>query len=336
MASSDMRSNMVPLKENNYATWRVQCRMALIREGLWTIVNKEEEIPEVDEERFRESMEARRKFKTRYDRALTTIVLSVSPQLLYLLGVEPKDPVEAWDTLENQFQKRTWANKLTLKRKLSSMKLKDSQSVSEHIRAMTEIFQELSIIGEPMEEEDRVVQLLTSLPKKFNVLVTALESNPEVPSMEIVTERIMHEDSKLKESESHKDRNQALYAGREGRRESEPYREPPSCYYCKKVGHIQRNCEKLKRKQEAQEKQDSRRNKNKYQSKSHKANFSKSRPQEDESDSSSDSESGFCVIGEHALASVTEEEKKKWLVDSGATKHMGNDKEQFDELTPLE
>ena len=338
MASSDMRNNIGPLKENNYATWRVQCRMALMREGLWTIVNKEEIIPEVDEERFRESMEARRKFKARYDRALTTIVLSVSPQLLYLLGVEPKDPVEAWDTLENQFQKRTWANKLTLKRKLSSMKLKDSQSVSEHIRAMTEIFQELSIIGEPMEEEDRVVQLLTSLPKKFNVLVTALESNPEVPSMEIVTERIMHEDSKLKESESHKDRNQALYAGREGRRESEPYREPPSCYYCKKVGHIQRNCDKLKRKQEAQEKQDrdSRRNKNKYQSKSHKANFSKSRPQEDESDSSSDSESGFCVIGEHALASVTEEEKKKWLVDSGATKHMGNDKEQFDELTPLE
>ena len=303
MATGDMRSNMVPLKENNYATWRVQCRMSLMREGLWTIVNKDEFMPEIDEERFRESNEARRKFKTRYDRALTTIVLSVSPELLYLLGTEPEDPVEVWDTLENQFQKRTWANKLTLKRKLSSMKLKEGQSVSEHIKSMTEIFQELSIIGEPLEEEDRVVQLLTSLPKKFNVLVTALESNPEVPSMEIVTERIMHEDRKLKESESPRDRNQALYAGREGgRRESESYREPPSCYYCKKVGHIQRDCEKLKRNQEAQEKQNSRRNKSKYKGNNHNANVSRSRPrsQEDE-DESSDSESGFCAIGNHCL-----------------------------------
>ena len=119
MASShDMRSNMLPLNENNYATWKVQCKMALMREGLWPIVNKEEFIPEIDDARRRESEEARRKFKIRYEKALTTIVLSVSPSLLYLLG-EPEDPVKVWETLENQFQKKSWANKLILKTKLS-------------------------------------------------------------------------------------------------------------------------------------------------------------------------------------------------------------------------
>ena len=166
MASSDMRSNMTPLNESNYATWKVQCKMALMREGLWSIVNKEEVIPELDNARRRETEEARRKFKIRFEKALTTIVLAVSPSLLYLLG-EPEDPVKVWDTLENQFQKKSWANKLILKTKLSRMRLKENQSVTEHIRGMTEIFQELSIIGQPMEEEDRVVQLLTSLPKKF-------------------------------------------------------------------------------------------------------------------------------------------------------------------------
>ena len=160
---------MVPLKETNYATWKVQCRMALMREGLWSIVNKEEIMPEFDVERRRESEEARRKFKIRYDKALTTIVLSVSPSLLYLLG-DPEDPVKVWDILENQFQKKSWANKLILKTKLSRMRLKENQSVSEHLKGMTEIFQELSIIGQPMEEEDRVAQLLAN--QRIRILCT--------------------------------------------------------------------------------------------------------------------------------------------------------------------
>ena len=302
--------------------------MALMREGLWSIVNKEEVIPELEDARRRESEESRRKFKIRYEKALTTIVLSVSPSLLYLLG-EPEDPVKVWDTLENQFQKKSWANKLILKTKLSRMRLKENQSVSEHIRGMTEIFQELSIIGQPMEEEDRVVQLLTSLPKKYNVLVTSLLANVEVPSMEMVTERIMHEDRKLKEIESKENKNQAFYASKAGGR-----REPPTCFHCGYTGHIKRNCEILKKEQEKQkEKQNPRRNR--FKSKENNANFSESRSQE-EDEVSSDSESGFCALGNHALATVTEEEKKKWLVDSGASKPMCNDKKQFYELRPLD
>ena len=299
-----------------------------MREGLWSIVNKEEVIPELDNARRRETEEARRKFKIRFEKALTTIVLAVSPSLLYLLG-EPEDPVKVWDTLENQFQKKSWANKLILKTKLSRMRLKENQSVTEHIRGMTEIFQELSIIGQPMEEEDRVVQLLTSLPKKFNVLVTSLLANVEVPSMEMVTERIMHEDRKIKEIESKETKNQqAFYASRAGGR-----REPPTCFHCGFTGHIKRNCEILKKEQEKQQndKQSFRKNKTKF--KGSNANVV-SRSQDDDTESS-DSESGFCVLGNHALASVTEEEKRKWLVDSGASKPMCNDKKQFDELKPL-
>ena len=56
---------------------------------------------------------------------------------------------------------------------------------------MTEIFNELAVIGEEISEEDRVVYLLASLPKSFNALVTALEANAEVPRMEIVTEQLL-------------------------------------------------------------------------------------------------------------------------------------------------
>jgi hypothetical protein len=55
---------------------------------------------------------------------LATIVLSVDALLLYLLG-DPQDPAVVWEKLTNQFQKKTWANKLALRRKLYSLRLKD-------------------------------------------------------------------------------------------------------------------------------------------------------------------------------------------------------------------
>ena len=74
------------------------------------------------------------KFAARKDRALATIVLSVNPSLLYIIGDNPEDPIAVWEKLAGQFQKKTWANKLELRRKLYSLRLKDGDSVQEHIK----------------------------------------------------------------------------------------------------------------------------------------------------------------------------------------------------------
>ena len=59
---------------------------------------------------------------------------------------------------------------------------------------MVETFNEILIVGEIITDKDIVVYLLASLPESFNILATALESNP---SMEIVIDRLMHEEKKL-------------------------------------------------------------------------------------------------------------------------------------------
>ena len=180
---------VVPLNSSNYPTWKVQCRMALMKDGLWGIVNGTETPPDASQ------ADNYAKFVIRRDRALAIIVLSVEPSLLYLLG-DPEDPVTVWKKLSDQFQKKTWSNKLELRQKLYSLHLKEGESVQQHIKAMTEIFDGLSIIGDPVKEEDHVVHLLASLPESFNMLVTALEANTEVPKMDIVTERLLHEERK--------------------------------------------------------------------------------------------------------------------------------------------
>lgn len=76
---------VVPLNGTNYPTWKIQCRMALMKEGLWRIVTGQEKAPTSSETE-------RAKFAARRDRALATVVLSVDTLLLYLVG-DPEDPV---------------------------------------------------------------------------------------------------------------------------------------------------------------------------------------------------------------------------------------------------
>ena len=164
---------VVPLNSKNYSTWKIQCKMALMKEGLWRIVNGTEVAPA-------EGAEQQTRFTARRDKALATIVLAVEPTLLYLIGTDPTDPVVVWKALADQFQQKTWANKLELKRKLFSLRLADGGSVQDHIKTMTEVCDELSAIGETVKEEDRVVYLLASLPESYNVLVTALEATVQM------------------------------------------------------------------------------------------------------------------------------------------------------------
>lgn len=84
---------ITPLNGSNYVTWRIQCKMALLKDGLWKIVDGTEVAPEETDANYR-------KFEGRRDKALATIVLSVDPTLLYLIG-EPTDPKAVWTKLAN-------------------------------------------------------------------------------------------------------------------------------------------------------------------------------------------------------------------------------------------
>ena len=78
--------SIIPLNGKNYPTWKVQCRMTLMKDGLWGIVNGTESDPGTAQ------AEAHKKFVSKRDRALAIIVLSVEPSLLYMIG-DPEDPI---------------------------------------------------------------------------------------------------------------------------------------------------------------------------------------------------------------------------------------------------
>ena len=39
--TTELKSMMAPLNGNNYATWKTQCKMALMKDGLWSTLREE-------------------------------------------------------------------------------------------------------------------------------------------------------------------------------------------------------------------------------------------------------------------------------------------------------
>lgn len=234
----ETKLNIVPLKGANYATWKIQCKMALIKDNLWNIVNESETVPPDANAYYS-------KYTARKDRALATIVLSIDPSLLYIIG-DPVDPTIVWKKLADQFQKKTWANKLALRRRLFSLRLKEGNPVQNHIKTLMEIFEELCVIGDTIEEEDKVIYLLASLPDSFNMLVTELKANAEVPRWEIVTERLLYEETKSKQKDTLTYGNCNNESKAMTTHHHVNQRGPPKCYQCGKYGHLRRDCRELR------------------------------------------------------------------------------------------
>jgi hypothetical protein len=71
------------------------------------------------------------------------IVLSLKPELHYLVGREPDDPVAVWKLLADHFERKTWGNCYELWKWLVSLprmkEIRDEGSVDERLKSVQEI-----------------------------------------------------------------------------------------------------------------------------------------------------------------------------------------------------
>jgi len=93
---------IVPLTGANFPPWKIQCKMSLIKDGLWGIVDGNEAAPA-------ETDGAYSKYISRKNRALA-IVLPIDPSLLYLLG----DPVTQKLVRRTGFGNQKWSGRTNL------------------------------------------------------------------------------------------------------------------------------------------------------------------------------------------------------------------------------
>lgn len=101
---------------------------------------------------------------------------------------------DIFDTLEQVFERKSVANQLYLRKKFVTLKYYESGHIKTHLLEFDKIVRELKSTGVKLEEMDVICQLLLSLPKAYNSLVTAIETlHLEMLNMDFVRSRLLDE-----------------------------------------------------------------------------------------------------------------------------------------------
>lgn len=222
-----------PLNGSNYHNWKFRMLMLLAENDVAGCVNHEY-VQDVEDTKC----ELDRK---KENRAKNLIVQCVDDSQIENL----RDKVSAyqmWKCLENLYEKKGLPGQLFLKRKLQSMKLSEGESVDTFLRNFDEVVRQLKSTGAELKDDDIICNLLLSLPKSFEVVVTVIENMPtESLTLEFVKSKLRAEEEKRMCKSSTTDVQSTV---------------SPSafssvsqiiCYECGRRGHIRRNCKQLSR-----------------------------------------------------------------------------------------
>lgn len=158
----------------------------------------------------------------------------------YLEYVKDKEtPKGVWSTLTATFERKGVANRMFLRRELLTLKMTDGENLENHFLKFDRILRELKSAGAKMEDEDVVCQLLLTLPKSYDPVVTALETMKiDELTIEFVKGRLLDDDIKRKTNNEPNENTETPTAVAM----SGVMKKDVICYTCGKRGHYKTDC----------------------------------------------------------------------------------------------
>ena len=128
-----------------------------------------------------------------------TIVCSDS----IFLNVSRKAKAKAlWDKLGTLYQSKSLVNKLFLWKKLYNLKMKDEDSMIEHLNAFNTVVSQLLSVDIKISNEDKCINLLCSLPDSWDILVIEIGSNATTLQFDEIVSALLMEEMIQKNMES--------------------------------------------------------------------------------------------------------------------------------------
>ncbi|GKV35094.1 hypothetical protein SLEP1_g43407 [Rubroshorea leprosula] len=289
----------------NFNLWRLKMRAMLVQQGLWKALEREARLPKTLPEEEKIDLK---------ERALSAIQLSLSDEVLGEVA-EENSASALWLKLEALYLTKSVTNRLYLKKRLFTLNMNEGGSIKDHLDEFNKLILDLKNIDVKIEDEDRAIIVLCSLPDSYdNFVETHLHSRDQL-SMEDVKAALNSRELKKKVS-GDKSGDQAaglVIRGRQnnrtfnkrGKSRSKSRAKHARCYECNEMGHFKKNCPKLKEKKAE---------------KSGDANIASCSDNLDDED---------CV-----LSISTNSSSEEWILDSSCSFHVCPRRDWFETYKP--
>lgn len=280
-------------------------RAILIQQGLDFAIKEEQDQEEDSKEKIQNLAKAQ-----------STIILCLGDVPLREVSKE-ESAAAMWNKLESLYMTKSLANRLYMKQKLYSFKIHDDRHISEKIDEFTKIIDDLENIDVKLEEEDKALILLNSLPRLYEIFRdTLLYGREKTISLEEVQSAIKAKELQRGTHPIGSVQGESLNV--RGRSDKRQFRKTKDhindrarsksqtrykCFLCHKEGHFKRNCpERFNKRKES---------------------------------SSYDGEASVASDGYESAEALTissNQNPEDWILDSGCTFHMCPMKSWFESI----
>lgn len=279
----DKPINIEKLTAKNWCNWKFKMELILKENNLYKIISGNECSQEGDSIAF----------MRRADKAFRLIALSVGDQYLGLLR-KAGNARDAWKALVEHFERSCLTNQMILWKRFVYLKYDTKDDMQVHINNLIDLKIQLEAVGHHVNEIMMIMVLLESLPRDYDSLIIALETQKESIDFDFASSRVLEEFERQK-ARSNDDVGGELALNVTSKKKFKKFK--GKCNHCHRTGHIAKYCfERLAQEKKRNEKSE--------------ANFVTEKVQA-------------------LLANFESEDNDHWLIDSGASNHMCFDRNLF-------
>ena len=297
--------------KNDYGLWKMKMRAVLVQQGLAAVLTSADseekgKTPALDEK-------AQAKLDEMQLRAHSAVILCLGDKVLREVQGETTAS-GILKKLDEVYLAKSLANRLYMKRRLYSYSFSDDKSIVEQLEDFSKSIDDLEAVDVKISDEDKAILVLNALPSSYDQLRDAiLYGRDKAITLNEVHAALMAKElqkgaSKVNDSHPEslniKKFNKKKFKKKveEAKVENSGAKETRSCHWCKKPGHLKKDCYAWKKKQASE-------------SQSHTNVIS------------SDGDEAAEVMNV-----VDRIEKNSWIMDSGCSFHMCPHLEWFQDL----
>ncbi|KAE8717380.1 hypothetical protein F3Y22_tig00110050pilonHSYRG00143 [Hibiscus syriacus] len=233
----------------NFGLWQVQVKDILIQSGLYKALKgkpaslsegKEPDKPSDSSGDKGKSKMSEEEWEELDMRAASQIRLCLAKNVLANVA-RWSSTKELWEKLEEMYQAKSLSNRLYLKEKFHKLQMEEGTKISDHLSALNGIVSELESIGVEIDDEDKALRLIWSLPSSYEHMQTVLMYGKENVNFSEVTSKLISEERRLKNGENKSSESGALSVCG-NRKKYKGSKKKIICWGCGQPGHLKKDC----------------------------------------------------------------------------------------------